>query len=239
MGSIVMGFRRSARAAGILFLLFIVGACQTATLKTTNVFEPVPNARVLLMAPDVELSEVQASGMLEPKAEWTARAERHIGAALDRMMAERNLDLVRYSLPADPARAAAHGRLVHLHGAVGSAIRIHKYIQPMLLPTKKDKFDWSLGPGVAALREGHGADYALFIHVRDSYTSPGRAAVIVAAAILGAGVQGGSQQGFASLIDLRSGEVVWFNAIGGAGTDLRKPDTAGEMLEELLAEFPV
>lgn len=228
-----------ARVPGVIFMLFIVSACQTATLKTTNVFEPVPNARVLLMQPDVQLSEVQASGMLEPKAEWTAKAERHIGAALDRMMAEKNLDLVRYSLPADPAQAATHGRLVHLHGAVGSAIRVHKYVQPMALPTKKDTFDWSLGPGVAALREAQDADYALFIYVRDSYTSPGRVAVIVAAAILGAGVQGGSQEGFASLVDLQNGEIVWFNWIGGAGTDLRKPDTAGEMLEKLLAEFPV
>lgn len=234
-----MGLGLSARIPGAIFLLFIVSACQTATLKTTNVFEPVPNARVLLMNPDIELSEMQASGALEPKAEWTAKAERHIGAALDSMMAEKNLDLVRYSLPTDPARAAAHGRLVHLHGAVGTAIRVHKYVQPMLLPTKKDKFDWSLGPGVAALREAHGADYALFIYVRDSYTSPGRVAVMVAAAILGAGVQGGSQHGFASLVDLQSGEIVWFNWIGGAGTDLRKPDTAGEMLEKLLAEFPV
>lgn len=234
-----MGLRLPARIPGVIFLLFIVSACQTATLKTTNVFEPVPNARVLLMAPDVQLSEVQASGLLEPKAEWTAKAERHIGAALDRMMAEKNLDMVRYSLPVDPSEAATHSRLVHLHGAVGTAIRVHKYIQPMALPTKKDRFDWSLGPGVAALREVHGADYALFIYVRDSYTSPGRVAVIVAAAILGAGVQGGSQHGFASLVDLQNGEIVWFNSIGGAGTDLRKPDTAGEMLEKLLAEFPV
>ena len=50
------------------------------------------------------------------------------------------------------------------------------------LATKKDakgkpRMDWSLGPGVAALREATGADYALFTYVRDSYASGGRTAL--------------------------------------------------------------
>ena len=228
-----------ARIPGVIFLLFIVSACQTATLKTTNVFEPVPNARVLLMQPDVELSEMLASGLLEPKAEWTAKAERHIGASLDQLLAEKNTRLVRYDLPDGAGPDDAHIRLVSLHGSVGGAIMLHKYNPMFALPTKKDRFDWTLGPGVAALRESYDADYALFIRIRDSYTSAGRAALIFGAALLGVGVTGGRQEGFASLVDLETGQIVWFNVIFGAGADLRKPDTAQEVVGKLMAEFPI
>jgi hypothetical protein len=61
---------------------------------------------------------------------------------------------------------------------------------------------------------------------------------MVAAAILGVGLQGGSQVGFASLVDLRSGDVVWFNQIYRPTGDMRTAEPAAETVKILHAGFP-
>jgi len=108
------------------------------------------------------------------------------------------------------------------------------------LPTKPS-FDWSLGPSVARLRDEYGSDYALFVFVRDSYATSGRIAVMVLTAILTRGMaqpQGGSQVAFASLVDLRTGDIVWFNQVLRRAGDLRTRETAGETVALLLKDFP-
>ena len=59
-------------------------------------------------------------------------------------------------------------------------------------PTKKDVFDWSLGEEVTRLRDASGADYGLFIYIRDSYATAGRKALIVTSALLGVNGSGKS-----------------------------------------------
>ena len=91
---------------------------------------------------------------------------------------------------------------------------------------------------VAPLREKTGADYALFISIRDSYASAERKAAMVAMALLGVGLAGGSQVGYASLVDLRDGRLVWFNALRRGTGDLRESGSAEETLDALLQAFP-
>ena len=40
------------------------------------------------------------------------------------------------------------------------------------------------------------------------------------------GLAGGSQTGYASLVDLRTGRVVWFNNLARGFGDLREPEPA-------------
>ena len=125
-----------------------------------------------------------------------------------------------------------------LANAVGSSILLHEYLPQLKLPTKKDQFDWTIGPDAKLLKEKYDADYALFVFLRDSYASSGRVAVIIIGAILGVGVQGGIQAGTATLVDLDTGQVVWFNRLARASGDLRNGDAATETIKLLLTEFP-
>ena len=96
-----------------------------------------------------------------------------------------------------------------------------------------------MGPKVRVLRKKHNADYALFVYIRDSYTSGGLAvAIFLAAAIFGVGLQGGTQVGFASLVDLDSGDIVWFNRLFRGTGDLRERIPAEETVSILLTNFP-
>ena len=69
--------------------------------------------------------------------------------------------------------------------------------------------------------------------------TPSGVALIMVGALLGVGVQGGSQVGFASLVDLNSGNVVWFNRLARAEGDLRKPAKAQDAIDHLLDEIPL
>ena len=105
--------------------------------------------------------------------------------------------------------------------------------------------DWTLGPGVSELRAATGADYALFTYVRDSYASGGRTALRVFAMIAGAAVGsyidigGGLQAGVATLVDLRTGQVVWFNLMAKGSGDLRDEKGATTTAATLLRNMPL
>ena len=195
---------------------------------------------LLLMKPDVELSELTAGGISQPHAQWTIAGLGNIEQALADMMRKRNVAMVPYEPPAgDPDRLHDHQQLIKLHRAVGASIITHKYFQPLVLPTKQSVFDWGLGPDVQVLRDDYDADYALFVFIRDSYATAGRAAVIVAMAVLGVGVQGGTQAGFASLVDLRTGNVVWFSHLVSSTGDLRTREPAEKAVAVLMQGFPL
>jgi hypothetical protein len=127
-------------------------------------------------------------------------------------------------------------QLVKVHGAIGKTILVTRTFQ--LLPTKQGKFDWTLGPVAKTLKETYDADYAMFVFIRDSYSSPGRVAVIIIGAALGIGVPGGAQVGFASLVDLDTGDIVWFNRLARGVGDLRTEAAARETVEVLLKDLP-
>ena len=74
--------------------------------------------------------------------------------------------------------------------------------------------------------------------IRDSYTSGERIATMIIMALLGVGLGGGVQVGYASLVDLNTGRVLWFNQLVRVSGDLREPAKAVETLEALLANFP-
>jgi hypothetical protein len=196
--------------------------------------------RIVVMPLDVELAQLTAGGMDEPHAEWTEAALKHMRAALDDEARTRNVKLVDFqSDRGSPEDRETSLDLVKLHRAVGGAVLVHQYLPALALPSKAGKFDWSLGPSVAAISRAHEADYALFLFVRDSYATAGRVAVIVVGALIGAVMPGGSQVGFASLVDLKTGDIVWFNILFSETLDLREREPARKSIETLLEGIPL
>lgn len=222
-------------AAVVLLLAGCVAPIQRQTPQLRRV-EGMPT--VVVMPIDIELSELTAGGLEEPRADWTEAALKNMRAALEAQAMRYRAKLVDYR----PARGTPEEQktsleLVRLHGAVGRAVLAHHYQRALELPTKGEKFDWSLGPSVAAIAQAQGADYALFLYVRDSYVSPGRVALIVVAAVLGTiGIPGGAQVGFASMVDLKTGDIVWFNRLARGSGDLRTPEAAAETVDALVSD---
>lgn len=222
----------------LLALAVALAGCVTQPYAQIDALRrPAAEPRVVLLPPDIELAEVSAGGHVGLNAEWTREAYAHIGPALREEAATLGLHVVE-GRTGDTGDDPARNQIVALHAAVGNAVLTHLYTEGEALPTKAGKLDWTLGPAVRSLAGSSGADYALFVHVRDSYTSGARAAVIMVGVLFGVALPGGSQVGFASLVDLESGDVVWFNRLARSEGDLRNLTAARETVRQLLAGLP-
>lgn len=226
------------RSVGVVVLAVIGVLASPAWGQSKNLapgFTTLPTgAMVAIMPADIELFSISGGGVLEPKADWTEAASTYFRTAL--IEKKQKLGLRTVELAEKDADDLAE--INTLHAAVAGAIAMHHF-GPLSLPTKDGKLDWSLSEAVAPVKKATGADYALFSWVRDSYASAERKAAMIGLAILGIGVAGGQQIGYASLVDLNTGQVVWFNRLARGHGDLREPASAAETVEALLNEFPV
>jgi len=222
-----------------LGLVVALSGCAAAVQRQASDLrrEPGKTPTIVVMPLDVELSQLTAGGIPEPHSEWTEAALKHMRDALEEEARSYKVKLTDFHAErGSPEDRQMSLDLVKLHRAVGGAVLVHQYIQGLALPSKEGKFDWSLGPSVAAISRSHEADYALFLFVRDSYATAGRVAVMVVAALMGVGVQGGTQVGFASVIDLKTGDIVWFNRLIRPQGDLRTPEAAAETVKALVSD---
>lgn len=228
-----MVFHKNLGRLLLLVLIFLTQVANASPAQSPG-FKALPSgSKVVLMPMDVELFSISAGGVLEPQAEWTSQALGNLKGAFHTR--EHKNAIVFSELPDEPDDAI--DSLNRLHGAVGSAINFHHF-GPMNLPTKERRLEWTLGPDVATIRQKTGADYALFTFMRDSYASSERVAAMVVAAMFGVGLGGGVQVGYVSLVDLSSGEILWFNQLVRGTGDLRTASSAKESLDALLDNFP-
>jgi hypothetical protein len=224
-------------ASALCVVLAAPATAQTASKQLAPGFTRLAkDARVLVMPVDVELFSLSAGGVAEPKADWTSAAHGFMKSALLAKTSKLGLNATNM----DEQAADEFAEQVGLHAAVARSISLHHgFGGAWTLPTKEGRLDWSFGDTMQPLQTKTGARYGLFIWVRDSYASAERKAAMVALALLGIGIGGGAQVGYASLVDLDSGRVVWFNQLLRASGDLREHDPATETLEALLRGFPV
>ena len=226
----------TARIA-LLLSFALAGAVCAQPANLAPGFDALPkNAKVVIMPTDIELFSVSGGGVLEPKADWTDAASRHFKAAL--LEKKKSLGATPVELSEKDADDVAEVNA--LHAAIARSISLHHFgVRSLNLPTKDGKLDWSLGEPVRVIKEKTGADYALFSWIRDSYASGERIAAPIVLALFGIGVSpGGAQIGYASLVDLNTGQVVWFNRLLRGHGDLREPEKAAETLNALLNGFP-
>lgn len=226
------------RAMLVALACLVMAACTTTDSRVAmGVGAPRAGATVLLVKPDVQLSLLTTIGMNEPRADWSTQATDSLQTALAESLATSS-----YAIrPIDPEEALGgrSGQLLRLHEAVGSSISTFEY-GPYRLPTKQGSFNWTLGEGASTLAETYGADYALFTYGGGSYASGGRIATMVVLSAFGVGIPLGSQQAFVSLVDLRTGQVIWFNsAVAGPQADMRNPDGARSLVTSLLKGAPL
>lgn len=219
--------------------LVVASAAQAQSVSLAPGFESLPKgAKVALMPSDIELFSISAGGVPEPRADWTEAANRHFKSAL----INKNRELGLQTVDISEKDADEFAELNSLHAAIAQAIALHHFGPTTLhLPTKDGKLDWSLGEATQAVQKATGADYALFTWIRDGYASAERQAAMVAIAVLSLGRAvpgGGAQTGYASLVELKTGRVLWFNRIRRGSGDLREADKAGETLEALFTTFP-
>jgi hypothetical protein len=227
------------KSLALIVALLGLAACTTTDTRLAEVSgtRPPSGTRILMVKPDIELSMLMVTGLEEAKADWSKQGQDNVSAAIRAELTGKGLEV--QDLDPTSAEDPKTIQLLKLHEAVGKSIMALNYglIQ---LPTKSGRFDWTLGQGASALTKTYNADYALFTNGRGNYSSDGRKVAMVAMALLGQTLPTGSQRVFASLIDLKTGKVVWFNmAMAGADSDMRDADGAKRLTRAVLKDAPL
>jgi len=244
---------RNRGLALALALSVSVSACvQTQQYADVQFTPPQGDYKLLVLRPDVTVGSITTGGMVEPRADWTDQARASIVQALRNQQASHGgrVTIVerRDQLPGVTPEELAE--VERLNAAVAESIVVHKYLGDYL-PTKRGKgLDWTIGQQAVRLGQKTGYDYALFLHAEDQVASRGRIALGVlglAGCVVGfcAPNIGGAQQiDYASLVDLKTGEVVWFNVViagsqvpGISFGNLRTPEGAAQMVDRLLGRM--
>jgi len=244
--------RKWVAAFALLGSASLAACVQTRQYADVQFEPPLGDYRLLVLRPDVTVGSLTTGGMVEPRADWTDEARTNIIAALKAQQAARggNVTILdrRNQLSGVPEQELAD--LERLNFVVDESIVEHKYLGDTL-PTKRHRgLDWTLGSDAVRIGQKTGDDYALFLHAEDQVASTGRIALGVlgiAGCIVGfcaPNVGGAEQLDYASLVDLRTGQVVWFNVVDAASEvpgikfgDLRSPQGAAQMVERLLGRM--
>jgi hypothetical protein len=208
-------------------------------------FELAPNSgkRILVLRPSVRVGAQSTGGMFEPNADWTEKAKENIQTTLKDFQAKLgNATVVAPEAYGESAQIVEEH--MALFASVSQAVIGYQFFVGNRLPTKKadnknDVFDWSLGTGVSELPGAKDADYALFIYNKDAYGSTGRK-ILQVMALLGPGiaVQSGEHVGYAGLVDLKTGDLLWLNADAAMGGDVRELEGSQKRVSQLLEDFP-
>jgi hypothetical protein len=244
-----MGMRSIALAS--VASLALAGCVATRQYADVEFVPPQGDYDLIVMRPIVQVGTVTTGGIVEPRADWTDQARGHLLAALREEQAGRGgrTQILERRDEVQGVSPEAVADLERLFIAVGNSIILHRY-QGLTLPTKRRQgIDWTLGEDAVAFGRATGMDYALFLHAEDAIASTGRVALQVlgiAGCFIGfCAPQGGSgQAAYASLVDLRTGEVVWFNLlqagsqVPGVGvSDIRTREGASAMVERLVGRM--
>jgi hypothetical protein len=231
---------RAFKVALVLVATLVLAACAQTDMRVNKGFAAAQGPhKLLLMKPDIEVSLLTAGGLNQPNQEWTEQARSGVLAALEANASQRGGTLLKFNaFDSTPEQQQINNDLENLNRAVSVSIALHEYAGAPL-PTKKGKFEWSLGENARKLGEQTGADYALFIFARDSFSSGGRVAMQLLLAAAGVGIQGGQQFAYASLVNLKSGDVLWFNLYASQSGDIRTPEGAASLVNSLLKTMPL
>lgn len=226
------------RTIAVAIAALSLAACTTTATKTAfaTPTKPVGGQRVLTVKPDIELSLLTAAGLNERRADWSEQARSNVAKAVESEMKGRSHQF--RPLDPDTAMGGRAGQLLRLNNAVSDSILMSSYGY-YKLPTKKG-FDWTIGDGAKTLGASYDGDYALFVTARGNYASSGRVVAAIGLSMVGVGVPLGKQQVQASLIDLKTGQVIWFNvATAGPSDDMRTPEGAASLVKAVLKDLPL
>ncbi len=214
-----------------------VSAQERFAIKPGFVFPVDRPATVVVFRPDVHVGTLTTGGIDEPNADWTVEARQLMEESLRHNNSVSGAKIV-FAKDPEGDDGAYLAEYKSLFTVVANAIQIYKLFPGNRLGTKKEAFDYTLGKGTSRIAEMTGADYALFVFTHDAYGSSGRKTAQIFGALMGISIAPGVHIGYAGLVDLKSGDVIWLNADPQMGGDVRTAEGADKRVRQLLNGFP-
>lgn len=196
-----------------------------------------PN-KVVLLPPQVFVYELSAGGVSTRKADWEATARANLSSAAIRLARDAGLFEVTPAPSLDPVVQEQLDAHIGLYDRVADSIFVYGRGEKSAWAHKKEEFDYTIGPGLAFLREQTGADAALIVLGSDYISSSGRKAAFVVGLALGVVMPLGQSFISAGVVDLKTGDVQWMGFDSSSSMDTRNPENVDELMQKLYATWP-
>lgn len=194
--------------------------------------------KVVLLPPQVFVFELTAGGVPTRMADWETTARDNLTTAAARLARESGL----FEVVPTPAlaqreldRLDAH---IGLYDRVAHSVFVYGRGEQAAWAHKKNEFDYTVGPGLAFLREQTGADAALIVLGSDFISSGGRKAAFIAGLALGIVMPLGQAFMTAGVVDLKTGDVLWMSFDGSSSMDSRTPSDVDDLMRALYQTWP-
>ncbi len=232
------GFGRAPFVALAIAFVAFFGFAPTAKAQESTSSTASPT-KVVLLPVFYEFREWTASGKMDLVPDWTEESKASLTAATESALGKRT-DIQFMKLGDLTAEEQATLR-EHLALFKLIAINSAQLIQ-VGGPAWKDKrtnFDYSIGPGLAFLKERTGSDHAMIVAGAGVRSSGGRIAMgIFLAVAIGAVIPPGGAIVTTGTVDLATGNIQWFEYSMGTKGDVRQAEGANNTVNFMLEAYP-
>lgn len=236
------------RIAPIAIVLLFSAGCTPLSLNGQPVSHPnLHNVRkIAILPPRIDVSEIGAGGIVEKIDDWSQKAVDNVFAAIEaELKARSGVESRRITLETLPDNLKSELQEAQLlFDAVNNSVLLHIYgPPPHRFEEQLVQFNYSLGSETARLQVDD-VDALLMLKGFDQISSAGRktfqTTAVLAAAALGVLLipQMGATVMSAALVDVRSGDILWYNFDRSEGAnDLRDPNSAALFVKSLFSQL--
>jgi hypothetical protein len=194
--------------------------------------------KVVLLPPQVFVFELSAGGVPTRMADWESTARNNLANAAIRLARDNKLFELVPSPTLEPVLADQLEAHIGLYDRVAQSVFVYGRGDQSAWAHKKNEFDYTVGPGLAFLREQTGADAALIVLGSDFISSGGRRAAFIAGLVLGIGIPLGQSFITAGIVDLTTGDVQWMSFDASATLDTRDAGDVDSLIQSLYQTWP-
>ena len=233
----IVEYNRMLKKYFTILLIIIISSCQN--YSRTAIDKLSGNAstiKIVVLKPDVKLYEVDAMGDRIIKADWTNQAKKNVEIAMREFLKNENLNVNFLETELNEEQS----QYLKLQKKVSDVIVGHVVVPEQKIPSKDiEGLDWTLGPKFSQSFQNIDADYVLILNIRDYFSTGGRILAQTLLVLLGGTYIPLIQQGYGTLIDVRTGDLVWFDfAQAESFGDTRNEKGAKDAIEKILKKLP-
>jgi hypothetical protein len=230
-------------AAVLMFLLWAPGSRAAETphwvhYRLLNGAAALPK-KVVVIPTSVKVFEVTAGGVKEEVPDWSAQANKSMLKSLSAAISK--------------AGGLQEVKMVPLSAADSAVVDEHMALYKLVVTTapnsglqhKLRRFDYGIGPGLAALLGKTGADAAVMVFGRDYAATTGRKTKAVLGKIPIVNIFTGEDADFGAsyvhvgLVDLKTGDLLWMNSEYRDGSiDLRASEGSDSLVNSVFKFYP-
>lgn len=231
----------------LVLMVFCLTGCSAMSYRTNKEFGDYFKVKkdVAILSPDMKIFRLTAGGVDQYQDGWSNASISFMREQLERELD--TFDTIRFESLDDRSLSTADKDFLDeqkgIYYAVSHSVVTHTYEPATLFKHKVKNFDYTMGDELNRFKDIKDVDAILFVNGRNYIWTAGRASLALISGAVGAftgvtlPVPAGKEWLTASLVEVRTGNILWFNYLPMPG-DMRKEKTVRRLTKKLFRDFP-